>query len=295
MRSGGWPQKNVYIRRETNKAKELPHSLKPEVSDSISSLVDDAYKSTVDKYRNAGREVAEYDLTRYMYRETRNSVHFGKPIYDDYIGGNYQMCPCLDPDLQKLKLSSGECNDGNLLMALIYIRYGKGILDFPVQGGRTIDPETIAYAESINSRYPYEYKRISKNDEKTTKVADNNTVLSTRPLIEEQQIFDKLEDMFYSYEIKDTINRLYGKKLYKHICYAINNTEFHKYVMANAGIAIYLADRAVQESNSTGTDKYEDAISSLFSLKPIAQSKRYRPKNNTYRKVLRALERKLFK
>ncbi|WP_026495980.1 hypothetical protein [Butyrivibrio sp. WCD3002] len=295
IRGGYCSKQSELISNELNKAKDIPWPIDETVSESVENIVEDACRLTVDKYRNAGRELSDDEFTRFMYRETRNAVHFGKSIYDSYLGSRYKMCPLLDPDFQKLKLYSGDCLDADLLMALVFIRYGRGIIDFPIQGGRSIKPDTIAYAESINNKYPYDFKKISEKTARTVRTVNDSVNLSENPSVDKKQVFDKVEDIFYSYEIKDTIEKLYGKKLYKYICYAITNTGYHKYSLAYASIAIYLADKAVQESNGVETDKYEDSISSLFSLRQIAQDKRYRPKNNIYRKALRFFERKILK
>ncbi len=293
IRSGFCREKSVLINNEKNMSKDIPGKLKKEVDASIGSLLEDACKLTVEKYRRAGREIPDADLTRFMYRETRNGAHFGKSIYDNFMGGRYKMCPLLDPDFQKIKLSSDECTDGDLLMAMVYIRYGRGIIDCPVQGGRSIKPETIAYAESVNTRYPYELKKLKEVSKVDGRAASIQSDSAQNPQIQLKEVNKKVDDLFYSHEIRDVVEKLYGRKMYKNMCYALTNAGYHKYAMAYFALSVYLADKAVKDSGNRNGEEGADSISSLNLLRPIDENLRYRPKNNILRKSVRFLERLL--
>ena len=64
------------------------------------------------------------------------------------------LSPALDPIVRTLRIDTPECPDPKLLLAVIFTRYEPDLLKFPFQGERFIAPETIAYAQKINERFP---------------------------------------------------------------------------------------------------------------------------------------------
>ncbi|MCR5344074.1 MAG: hypothetical protein K6E70_12020 [Butyrivibrio sp.] len=226
-----------------------------------------------------------------MYRETRNRVHFGKSIWDAYLGREYRVSPLLDPDFQKIALSADGCEDDDLLMAVIFIRFGKGIIDFPVQGGRSIDAETIEFAKKINEKYPFSYSEIAKSVGVSAEINNGSKYRRNNQALTKKQVEDKIENIFYSEEIRKFICKAYGRSIYNYICYTMNNKKSNRLSHAYAAIAIYAAYQAVKEKGVAEKNSRE----MLESLNTIAEYKRYRPKNNSARKIKRRIVRKLGK
>lgn len=291
VRSGDMPSEDIYIAQKSKaRSKDFPKNVRPRLSNAISEVMRRSYSLTSEKLRKSGRgggkALLNGNLTRYMYRETRNRVHFGKSIWDAYLGREYRVSPLLDPDFQKIALSSDGCEDDDLLMAVIFIRYGRGIIEFPVQGGRSIKNETIEFAKRINEKYPFSYSELITNPEKTVEDADFNSD-SNNPALTKKQVEDKIEDIFYSKEIKKFISDLYGKSTYKYICYTINNKKSNRLSHAYASLAIYAAYQAAQKNSDINSKELLESLSS------IPEYKRYRPKNNFYRKSMKKIMRKL--
>lgn len=104
------------------------------------------------------------DLSFLVYFENRWRHHFGKLTVEENITNQKKLNPFLDPELQKLKLSTEKCSDWDLLISLIFVRYCPKLLNFKFEGGRKINENTIKYAEYLNNLYPYipkDYEYIS--------------------------------------------------------------------------------------------------------------------------------------
>lgn len=119
---------------------------------SITKIVNNAFNIVQNKYNIT--DINSTDITTNFYNETRNRHHFGKSYVESYFANIYKLSPLTDPNLHKLKTYSSKCSDKNLLIALIFSRYCKELLDFKFEGGRFINKETINYANFINSQIP---------------------------------------------------------------------------------------------------------------------------------------------
>ena len=93
-------------------------------------------------------------LAQYLYNEARCRHHFGKDLLCNYLMNNIMIAPAFDPKVRKLRFGTEECPDAHLLMAFLFTRYAPDLLKFPFEGERFIAPETVAYAQKLNERFP---------------------------------------------------------------------------------------------------------------------------------------------
>ena len=126
-------------------------TLSQNLSNSMKNFLESAFREIGDKYNLDGSDDM---LPQYLYQETRCRHHFGKFSVYKYLTNNITFSPAFDPEVRKVRLFTPECPDYQLLMALIFTRYAPDLLKFPFQGKRSIAPETIAYAQKINERFP---------------------------------------------------------------------------------------------------------------------------------------------
>ncbi len=119
---------------------------------SIERILERGFRAVCNKYHI--QDTNSKDIPQYIHQEVRSRTHFGKGTLCLYFINNFLLSPALDPLVRTLKLYTAECPDANLLMALIFARYQPDLLKFPFQGGRSIAPETIAFARKINERFP---------------------------------------------------------------------------------------------------------------------------------------------
>ena len=126
--------------------------LSAELSHSVRVIFESAFRSIRDKYKVADEE--SIDLVQYLYQETRCRSHFGKNSVGNYFKNIIMLSPSLDPVVRTLQVDTPECPDSKLLIALLFTRYEPDLLKFPFQGKRLIAPETIAFAQKLNERFP---------------------------------------------------------------------------------------------------------------------------------------------
>ena len=129
-----------------------PRALYTKVFASIGKILERDFRAVCDKHNIQATN--SKDIPQFLYQETWSRHHFGKSAICSYLINKIVLSPALDPLVRTLKLHTVECPDENLLIALIFARYQPDLLKFPFQGGRSIAPETIAYARKLNERFP---------------------------------------------------------------------------------------------------------------------------------------------
>ena len=123
-----------------------------EVTKSISRIMDNIYRKVTAKFPFVDEQSIE--LTRIMYRETRNRNHFGKHGTELYCTHEVLINPLLDVKLGRICSPNNEYAD--LLMALIFIRYYPELLEFPHADGKELDRKTLERAREINEMVPFQ-------------------------------------------------------------------------------------------------------------------------------------------
>lgn len=147
-----------FIRVRASKWKRYSLALAEEIFFSSEKILKSAFDSICKKYKCEDTESIE--LVQYLYQETRCRSHYGKNMVGRYFRNAIMLSPALDPLVRTLRIDTPECQDPRLLLAVIFTRYEPDLLKFPFQGKRTIEPETIAFAEKINKRFP---RRLTTN------------------------------------------------------------------------------------------------------------------------------------
>ncbi len=89
-----------------------------------------------------------------IYDETILSNYFGKFVVSEFLTNKFIISPFMDSNLHKLKLSTVECNDQNLLYAVILTRYFPKFLKF-TNINFNISENTFDYAIKINRIKPF--------------------------------------------------------------------------------------------------------------------------------------------
>jgi len=145
--------KAQFERRANRYSKELSEEIKT----SLSTLFDKEFEFVMKEYGISDNESDQ--ITLWAYKNGRCRAHFGTAAAEEVFINRYDLTPLLDPDLRKLKLCTKACVDKNLLMALIYVRYCPQLLDFPFEGERQIDENTIEYAGKINNIKAFEVSK----------------------------------------------------------------------------------------------------------------------------------------
>lgn len=138
------------------------NNLEPEMNESVRKVITNTCDCIRENPKRFNREFDESYLTVNIFRETYCRQHFGKVAIGQFFTNQFCFFPTLDISLNKLKLSNDCCTDKNLLIAIIFTRYIKDILNFKFDSNRSINEDTIQYAKMLNAKYPLEprYKNL---------------------------------------------------------------------------------------------------------------------------------------
>ena len=123
---------------------------------SISSILDASFNEMINVRNSINRPIPESDILLNLYRDTRCRNHFGRSTVESFMSNCVNLSPLLDSDLHRLKLTTHDCSDKNLLCAIIIGRYCPELLEMDFEGGRSIDSATIQEAKRISEKYPFD-------------------------------------------------------------------------------------------------------------------------------------------
>ena len=145
-----------FIESQRRLTRPYSSSLSDELFHSVENIFEAVFLAVRNKYKI--EDATSADIPHCAYHETWSRSHFGKMSLEAYFVNKICLSPIIDPKLRTLKISTEECSDPNLLIAVFFTRYAPDILAFPFNSGSTADsliaPETIEYAQKINARFP---------------------------------------------------------------------------------------------------------------------------------------------
>ena len=204
---------------EINTFAELAQNY-PHYTDAKKSIIKnlrESFDEIKKKYINFGREFPLEEAATQIYWESRARNHFAKVREEDYFANCYVLTPGMDSDVNKLKLSSKECHDRDLLMAVLLDRYSPNLLDFKIQGNRKINEETIKYAKKINKMFPYSK---SKDAEPALPVFKNGQEARVFKDLEKPEVDlpnKLLKQVFLKEDFRKLFSKLYDDSVYDKI------------------------------------------------------------------------------
>lgn len=142
--------KEKYIKDNTViKYWNIEKDIKEKLVASVSSFLDRGFERLKKIYPKSK------DITGQMYySETRIRIHYGMETTKTIHRNICAIYPLMDRIILKIREKDNQCKDPNLLPAIIYTRYCPKLMEFDIEGGRSIAPETIAYAHKLNQMFP---------------------------------------------------------------------------------------------------------------------------------------------
>jgi len=185
------------------------------------------------KYNN--NQIGPFDnIESGIYREARSRYHFGRANIEDYLTNAYGLHPYIDCDFCKIKNNDENCQDKQLLFALLFVRYCPDLLNFEFQGNRKFDEKTLEYAKQINEKYPfkqrnYDLAALNKQIKQKNDLKDDhntNTINSTNS-ISLESIIKLMKDIFYSKTFKNNFEIYYPHELYSRFSKNIENSNYY--------------------------------------------------------------------
>lgn len=256
-----------YIDATPEEYKNIYVSIAKRIDDSLMKSTERIMQSTIE---NISKEycvdMTSKNLCKFIFYETRSRHHYGKLSVEDYFSNKFLLMPFFDPNLHKLKLSSNECTDENLLFALIYTRYCPELLNFPFEGNREINKETLEYAQKINeiSRFvPREYSFISGpkvDNDKINKYYDVDLKVirweADGYYINWEDVEGYLRKIFYSREFKNEFEKYFSPSIYSKISKSIINETYFPLQSAYPAFSNIKIINDIKFSKSKNNDEF---------------------------------------
>lgn len=143
------------------------------------------------------------------YKETIARNYYGKDSVEEYFANKFSLSPFFDPILNKLKLTTDECNNRKLLLCVILSRYCPKLLDIEFEG-ESFEDETIEYANSINNILPYEKIKNDFVSGPEIKSINSNKDESHN----QKELDDYLNNVFYSSDFKNKFIEKLNSEIY---------------------------------------------------------------------------------
>ena len=188
------------------------------------------------------------DFFKINYKETRRTNHFGKGNLESFLSNSILLTPLIDSDLVKLKLSTDECSDDNLLMALIYVRYCPKLLDFKFDGGRKINEETIRYARKLNEKYPLKDFNLDFLESRPTR--KRNRKFKSKRVFKHKEINEYLKNIFLSNSFRKTFESYYSEEIYENNAVDLDKSNYFSMQFTYPVFAIMKVMNDIQISNN---------------------------------------------
>ena len=152
----------------------------------------------------------DYELSYSLYSKVVGTNHFGKAALESFLANIYLIQPLMDPDIKKIKFDIKE-NLSHDLIAYIYIHFAHELINFPFQGNRNINKESIKKAEYLNNKF-ISYK-IKSNYNKYFYI-DKNRKCQTTLSKEDKNPYDLLKKIFNSSIFIKIISKIYDINVY---------------------------------------------------------------------------------
>ena len=231
------------------------YALSGELSNSMKNILQSAFNKIKTEYKI--EDTDSLYLAQYLYHEARCRHHFGKDLLCNYLMNNVMLTPAFDPKVRKLRFGTKKHPDPHLLMAILFSRYEPDLLTFPFEGGRSIAPETIAYAKKLNKRFPRSLTadavdgkefHLMPRDTSAEKILASGS--NNKP-IPDGLIEDCLKTMFESSKTYGLFTTYFDEELYR---YAASYYDTHVFgrvrpMYVICGIAKVLEDVEISKRN----------------------------------------------
>lgn len=185
--------------------------------------------------KNSGKYINnDYEISYNLYSKSLGRNHFGKEALEGFISNIYYLQPLMDPDIKKIKFDINRENSHDLI-AYIYIRFAPDLINFPIQGNRTLDLKSIEKAEKINE------KRLSflkKSDFNNNFFIDRNRKSPSATNKKKMNPYLYLNKLFKSKKYFQLINKIYDANVYNWANKYSENNKYHPLSQHYALLAI---------------------------------------------------------
>ena len=161
----------------------------------------------------------DYEISADFYFKGRVRHHFGKACLEGFLVNSYLLQPLIDPDIKQIKYDINEKSFHDLI-AYIYIRFAYNLINFPFEGKRELNPESIKKAEKLNKKFhPY---KIKSNCNENFYI-DIQRKCPVPPSNDSKNVQEYLRELLSSSKFIHIINKLYDNNVYNSSKYYSKN------------------------------------------------------------------------
>lgn len=137
-----------------------------EINIGAGTISSDGNRRVLERNKEFLEKLVDEDLDNpryghFIFKEAVNKSHFGKWMVEDYLINSITLAPTEDHELQKIANPPG-CE--NLLYVVLLMRFRPDLLDFPFDGNRSFDEETLRRARIINDTFKDDLSESNSND-----------------------------------------------------------------------------------------------------------------------------------
>ena len=176
----------------------------------------------------------EYEISHALYCKIFGRNHFGKEAIEGFLVNNYNINPLMDPDIKQIKYEINSKSPHDLI-AYIYSRFAKDLINIQIQGNRTLDLKSIEKAKKLNEkRKPY----IIKTNFNINFFIDRMRKFPSFPSKNETNPYAYLHKLVKSLKYFRLINKIYDKNVYNWANQYSKKTKYHSLSQHYALLAI---------------------------------------------------------
>lgn len=134
-----------------------------------------------------------------------------KTSLERFLANEYTLSPLIDPDIKLIKYNISDKSQQDLI-AYIYIRFSRQLVNFPFSSKRILNPDCIKNAEQLNKLFiPYKIK----NDYNNIFYIDKKRRSPVSSCNNFNNITDYLNKLLKSPKFEKIINKTYDSNIYK--------------------------------------------------------------------------------
>ena len=168
------------------------------------------FDRSIEFLKKEKKYINDFEISYDLYTRIVDRNHFGKSAVEAFLSNVFTIQPIMDPDIKRIKYNvSGELSYD--LISYIYIRFAYNLINFPIEGNRTFNFESIKKAKNLNyKRFPYKIK----SDYNKNFFIDINRTSPVNQSKSKNTAYEYLTKFFNSNEFYKIVNKIYDKKVY---------------------------------------------------------------------------------
>ena len=201
-----------------------------------------------------------FDIASTLHCKALGKNHFGKSAIEKFTANIFRLDPLMDPDIKTIKYNINGKTPHDLI-SYIFIRFGKDLINFPFQGKRKLNIESIKNAKRLNQNSrPY----VIKSDYNAKFYIDSERTSPSLSSKNDNDAFLYLTKLCKSSRFVNILNNMYDNNVYNWANkYSIESNYFPlRHYYALLAIVITLENLSLNQKymkNSTNIENYKSS------------------------------------